>query len=99
MNFSDFFFEFSTTPEKRPTYTKFYFQAKTIQRNNAGISNWQTWHNAALSNIGYCFNDTSLVNTSLYGKSGFLFQLENAMYDDGIWHENSFGKLVFGNFW
>jgi hypothetical protein len=42
----------------------------TIQRNDAGQSNWQAWHNAAIASVGFEFNDVSLYNATFYGKSG-----------------------------
>ena len=68
----------------------------TILRNDKGTSNWQSYHNAAFAAIGYGFQDESLIQQSIYGKSGYLFQVENSMMDDGIWLENSIGN--FRNF-
>ena len=67
-------------------------QAATLQRNDVGTSNWQSWHNAAIGGVGFLFEDPTLWNATIYGKSGFLFQLENAMMDDGMWHEISLGE-------
>ena len=64
----------------------------TISRNDKGTSNWQSYHNAAFAAVGYALNDNSLINKSINGNSGFIFQLQNSMQDDGIWYENSLGK-------
>eukprot|EP01113_Clastostelium_recurvatum_P017551 TRINITY_DN2063_c0_g1_i5.p1 TRINITY_DN2063_c0_g1~~TRINITY_DN2063_c0_g1_i5.p1 ORF type:complete len:1048 (-),score=188.96 TRINITY_DN2063_c0_g1_i5:16-3159(-) len=66
--------------------------AATIKRNNAGMSNWQTWHNAAMATVGFAVNEPLLVDYAINGSSsGFLFQLKNALSDDGFWWENSLG--------
>ena len=76
-------------------YNLFRSQIAAIQRNDAGISNWQAWHNAAIGGVGFLFEDSKLYNVSIYGKSGFLFQMQNSMMDDGIWYENSLGIQKF----
>lgn len=63
--------------------------AKTIARNDMGISNWQSWHNAALSSIGYCIQDETMVSNAIDGKSGFKFQMKNSVLKDGFWYEGS----------
>ena len=50
--------------------------AKTLLRNDMGVSNWQSWHNGALSAIGFCLGDAGLVSQSIDGKSGFRFQIK-----------------------
>lgn len=48
--------------------------AKRIKENTI-TGNWQSWHNAAISAVGYCFNDMSLVNYALaepQGNSQFI---------------------------
>jgi hypothetical protein len=63
--------------------------ARTIMRNNAGISNWQTWHNAGIAAIGFCLQDSDLVAHALYGRSGLEFQLANSILADGFWYEGT----------
>ena len=63
--------------------------AKTISRNDMGISNWQSWHNAALTVIGYCIGDEKMVNAAIDGESGFKFQMAKSVLDDGFWYEGS----------
>lgn len=38
---------------------------RTIYRNNAGESNWQSWHNCAINAIGVSFNDSSMIDFAL----------------------------------
>jgi len=63
----------------------------TIQRHDAGISNWQSWHNAAFAAVGCALRDPQLIELAINGPSGFQFQMENAVTDDGFWHEGSWG--------
>ncbi|MBT7162954.1 MAG: hypothetical protein HN904_09255, partial [Victivallales bacterium] len=63
----------------------------TIRRHDAGISNWQSWHNAAFAAVGCALRDSQLIELAINGPSGFQFQMENAVTDDGFWHEGSWG--------
>jgi oligo-alginate lyase len=63
----------------------------TIQRNNAGISNWQSWHNAGIASVAYALRDTELIDAAINGRSGFQFQMENSVTDDGFWYEGAWG--------
>lgn len=38
---------------------------RTIYRNNAGESNWQSWHNCAMNAVGVSFNDSSMIDYAL----------------------------------
>jgi hypothetical protein len=62
-----------------------------IQRNNAGISNWQSWHNAAIGAAAFALRDKELADAAINGRSGFQFQMENSVTDDGFWFEGSWG--------
>lgn len=62
-----------------------------IRRNNAGISNWQSWHNAAIGAVAYALRDRDLVDATINGPSGFQFQMANSVTDDGFWYEGSWG--------
>jgi hypothetical protein len=65
---------------------------RVISKNKAGMSNWQSWHNAALAMIGLAMDDFSIVSEAVYDKNnGFLFQLENSISPDGFWYEGSWG--------
>lgn len=63
----------------------------TIQANDRGISNWQTWHNAGVGCAGYVLGDAALVDWALNGKSGLHFQLEHSVLPTGLWYEESVG--------
>lgn len=62
---------------------------KTIRRNNAGISNWQSWHNAGVAAVGFCLQDAEMVSHALKGKSGLEYQLKNSVLADGFWYEGT----------
>lgn len=63
--------------------------AKVIRRNDKGISNWQSWHNAALGAIGRSVGDAKLFRAAIDGKSGLRFQLRRSVRPDGWWHEGT----------
>jgi hypothetical protein len=64
--------------------------AATIRRNNAGISNWQSWHNAGIAAIGFCLQDPDLASLALKQKrGGFEYQLRNSILPDGFWYEGT----------
>ncbi len=61
----------------------------TIQRYDAGISNWQSWHNAGIAAVGFCLQDDAIASAAINGKSGLRFQLRNSILSDGFWHEGT----------
>ena len=63
--------------------------ARTIARNDMGVSNWQSWHNAALYAIGRVLGDDRLTSRAIHGRSGFLFQMEHSVLPDGFWYEGA----------
>ncbi len=63
--------------------------AKVIKRHNAGISNWQSWHNAGIAAVGFCLQDEDLASDALYGRSGLRFQLDHSVLPDGFWYEGT----------
>ncbi|MFW6437965.1 MAG: heparinase II/III domain-containing protein, partial [Armatimonadota bacterium] len=63
--------------------------AEVIRRNDAGISNWQSWHNAGLAAIGFCLRDSDLASLAIDGRHGLRFQLENSILPDGFWYEGT----------
>ncbi len=65
--------------------------AAVIRRNQAGKSNWQSWHNAALLGAGVLTNDRELVDLALDGPGGFKFQMRQSVTPDGAWFEGSWG--------
>ncbi|MBS1825354.1 MAG: heparinase II/III family protein [Acidobacteria bacterium] len=62
---------------------------EVIQRNDAGISNWQSWHNAAIGAVGFALKDRGLVQEAIDGKSGFRFQMGNSVIGEGFWYEGA----------
>jgi oligo-alginate lyase len=65
--------------------------AAVIRRNNAGKSNWQSWHNAALLAAGLLTQDRELVDLAIDGPGGFKFQLRESVTPDGAWFEGAWG--------
>ncbi len=65
--------------------------AKVIQRYDAGKSNWQSWHNGAIGAVGFAVGDHELVAAAIDGASGFRFQMNNSVFDDGLWYEGAWG--------
>ncbi|MEK6795634.1 MAG: heparinase II/III family protein [Spirochaetota bacterium] len=68
----------------RPVY-------EVIVKNDAGVGNWQSWHNAAMLACGLALEDTAIIDEAVNGKSGFLAQMQSSFGDDGIWYEGSWG--------
>jgi hypothetical protein len=63
--------------------------AATIRRNRMNVSNWQSWHDAALAGIGYLVGDKQLVQEALHGPDGFDLQMQKSILSDGFWYEGS----------
>lgn len=65
---------------------------RNIDRNKAGKSNWQTWHNAGMLKGGAVIGDVEWVQKAIADpKNGFLRQMEISVSGDGMWYENSWG--------
>ncbi len=65
---------------------------KNIDKNKAGKSNWQSWHNAALLLGGAIMEEVSWVRRAIADpRNGFLHQMEISVTEDGMWYENSWG--------
>ena len=63
-----------------------------ITRNNAGMSNWQSWHNAAIGAVGFALEDQALIAKALDDpKGGFRFQMRQSVLPDGVWYEGAWG--------
>jgi hypothetical protein len=69
--------------------------AAVIRRNDAGKSNWQSWHNAALLAAGLLTGDKELVTLAIDGPGGFRFQLRESITPDGPWYEGAWGYHFF----
>ncbi len=67
-----------------------------IQGNRAKLSNWQTWHNAAIAAVGFALEDAKMVNDAYYDpENGFFAQIEQGAAQDGFWWEGSWGYHFF----
>ncbi len=64
---------------------------QVIRRNDAGQSNWQSWHNAAVGAAGFALDDAGLVAQAIDGPSGFRFQMRESVFEDGLWYEGAWG--------
>ena len=62
---------------------------ETISANDSGISNWQSWHNAAVGCAGFVLGDEALADWAINGKSGFAFQMKRSVMPSGMWYEES----------
>ena len=62
----------------------------TILRYKAGISNWQSWHNAGIGATGFLLGDQAMVDFAINDpKHGFLLQMRNGVLPSGMWHEGA----------
>jgi hypothetical protein len=65
---------------------------ENLDRHKAGKSNWQTWHNAAMTVAGAALGDEAWVRKAIEDpKNGFEFQMQVSVSRDGMWYENSWG--------
>jgi hypothetical protein len=60
---------------------------ETIRRNDAGISNWQSWHNAGVASAAFVMGDAELADWAVNGPSGFVFQMRESVTASGMWYE------------
>lgn len=61
--------------------------ANLIGEFDEGLSNRQTWHNAALTAIAVWFEDEELASRVIEGRSGVLAHLLHGFGEDGMWYE------------
>jgi hypothetical protein len=61
--------------------------AGLIGEFDEGMSNRQSWHNAALAAIAVWFEDEELLTRSVQGPSGMLAHLLHGFGEDGLWYE------------
>lgn len=61
--------------------------ANLIGEFDEGLSNRQTWHDAALCAAGVWFEDEDLVQRALQPSSGLIGHLADGFGDDGMWYE------------
>lgn len=63
-----------------------------IDRNKAGKSNWQTWHNAAMLWSGVLVHEPKWVEKAIKAEgNGFCYQMDASVSMEGMWYENSWG--------
>ncbi|MBI4908571.1 MAG: heparinase II/III family protein [Acidobacteria bacterium] len=62
---------------------------EVIQRYDAGVSNWQSWHNGAIGAVGFALGDQALIDAAIDGKSGFRFQMQKSILGEGFWYEGA----------
>ncbi|MDA0745425.1 MAG: alginate lyase family protein [bacterium] len=65
--------------------------AKLILKNNLGIHNIQSWHNAAIGMAGLLLRDRDLVAFALESEVGIHSQIARGILPDGFWLEGSWG--------
>ncbi len=61
--------------------------ANIIGDFDEGLSNRQTWHNAALASIAVWFEDEELASRAIEGPGGILTHLLHGFGEDGMWYE------------
>ena len=61
--------------------------ANLIGEFDEGLSNRQTWHNAALASIAVWFEDEELAARAIEGATGVVSHLMNGFGPDGLWYE------------
>lgn len=66
-----------------------------IQQYDAGKSNWQAWHNAAIGAAGYALEVKPWITAALSGSHGFGFHMKSSMLADGFWYEGSIGYHLY----
>ncbi len=82
------------SPEDRKKIEQDFLAATVREIQNYEIfvgrkNNHQTWFNAAYATVGVAIGDSKLINDSIYGTGGLLWQLKNSVTDDGIWYEGT----------
>jgi hypothetical protein len=61
--------------------------ANLIGEFDEGLSNRQTWHNAALAAIAVWFEDEALARRAIESPSGIIAHLDRGFGRDGLWYE------------
>jgi hypothetical protein len=61
--------------------------ANLIGEFDEGLSNRQTWHNAALAAIAVWFEDEELAGRAVEGSTGIIAHLVRGFGEDGMWFE------------
>lgn len=61
--------------------------ANLIGEFDEGLSNRQTWHNAALLAAAVWFEDEELVRRAIEGRTGLIGHMVDGFGQDGLWYE------------
>lgn len=64
-------------------------------QNRDSLSNWFSYHNAAIAMAAVSMNNLSMIEESLNEWNGFYHQLNNGFDENGLWHE---GSLAYHNY-
>ena len=64
-------------------------------QNRDSLSNWFSYHNAAIGMAAVSTNNSSMMQESLTRWNGLYHQLEFGFDDDGLWHE---GSIAYHNY-
>ena len=64
-------------------------------QNQDSLSNWFSYHNAAIGMAAVSTNNSSMMQESLAHWNGLYHQLEFGFDDDGLWHE---GSIAYHNY-
>ena len=64
-------------------------------QNRDSLSNWFSYHNAAIGMAAVSTNNSSMMQESLAQWNGLYHQLEFGFDDDGLWHE---GSIAYHNY-
>ncbi|WP_028547734.1 heparinase II/III domain-containing protein [Paenibacillus sp. UNC451MF] len=82
-----------TQKEIRHITHKLFLPALGVVANNpAGISNWQTYHNAAKALVAAALDEREMLQQVIDDPAnGFYFQMENSLGEDGFWYEGAWG--------
>lgn len=86
------------TPNERATIANNVLRqaVANIQGNRMKLSNWQTWHNAAIAMTGFALEDDKLVNEAYAEpENGFVAQITQGAAADGVWWEGAWGYHFF----
>lgn len=68
----------------------FYPAIDVINRNPRRESNWQAYHNFAMSAVAEAVQDRPLLHRAIHDPdNGFLFQMERSVGTDGFWFEGA----------
>ena len=67
----------------------------SANQNRDSLSNWFSYHNAAIGMAAVSTNNSSMMQESLAQWNGLYHQLEFGFDDDGLWHE---GSIAYHNY-